>query len=151
VVEFANAQPQEAAVASQSAAISNGKVADLMPSTGYFQAVSHLNQLRAQVSQKWGASAYDLIKQLDAEAQKAGFEPVGANCRGITVDDFFKTNAEFIQLEEQLAKKLVPENVSEVFELIKDANYYKPTCQIVKVIETIYLERLEQAQRSASF
>lgn len=113
----------------------------------YFQAVPRLNDLRTAVCQTVGPSACDLIKQLNQEAIKSGFEPVGANCRGLTADEFFKANTEFAYLEERLLRKIVPENVTEVFELIKDANYYKPTRRIVNAIEGIYLKLLEQ-QRS---
>lgn len=122
-----------------------GEIAFITPcGSSYFQAVPRLNDLRSEVSNTVGPSACDLIKQLNQEAIKAGFEPVGANCRGITADDFFKANSEFTHLEDHLLRKIVPENVSEVFELIKDASYYKPTRRIVNAIEGIYLKLLEQ-------
>ena len=127
----------------------NGEIEFLNPGSGnYFQAVPRLNELRIEVSNAVGPSACDLIKRLNLEAIKAGFEPVGANCRGVTADDFFKANPVFTQLEDHLLQKLVPENVSEVFELIKDASYYKPTRRIVNAIEGIYLKLLEQRKGS---
>lgn len=158
MAEFTNAQSVEAQAAETATGNSGGSpsltsgemtLLPLSSGMGYFQAVPRLNELRNEVSQYLGPSAYDLVKQLDNEALKAGFEPVGANCRGITVDDFFKSNTAFAQLEEQLAVKLVAENVSEVFELIKDASHYKPSRRIVNTIEGIYLRLLEQNRTQA--
>jgi hypothetical protein len=84
---------------------------------------------------------------LNKQALQAGFEPVGANVRGITADEFFKSNQAFQELESQLAAKIVPENVSEVLALIKDTCHYKPTRRIVSLIEGIYRRLLEQQIR----
>ncbi len=156
MAEFTNAQSIGTDAAPTNGCVSpqqhtSGEMTFLPVSSGqgYFQAVPRLNELRSEVSRCLGPSAYDLVKQLDNEAMKAGFEPVGANCRGITVDDFFKSNAEFSQLEERLAAKLAPENISEIFELIKEANHYKPTRRIVNAIEGIYLRLLEQNRAQA--
>jgi hypothetical protein len=117
----------------------------LIPSQApsYFDAVPGLNELHDRVCAAVGPSAYDLINLLNRHACQAGFEPVGANVRGVTADDFFKGNPAFQALEEQLAAKIVPENVSEVLALIKEANHYKPTRRIVGLIESIYRKLLE--------
>lgn len=121
-----------------------GEMAFITSGTSYFEAVPRLNELRAQVLEAVGPSAYDLVNMLNRYACQAGFEPIGANTRGITVDEFFKANQPFIALEEQLARQIVPENVSEVFALIKETNYYKPTRRVVSRIEGIYRKLLEQ-------
>jgi hypothetical protein len=113
----------------------------------YFDAVPNLNELREQVCATVGPSAYDLVNMLNKQALQAGFEPVGANVRGITADEFFKSNQAFQELESQLAAKIVPENVSEVLALIKDTCHYKPTRRIVSLIEGIYRRLLEQQIR----
>lgn len=110
----------------------------------YFDAVPSLNELREQVCATVGPSAYDLVNLLNKQALQAGFEPVGANIRGVTADEFFKDNPAFEELESQLATKIVPENVSEVLALIKDTCHYKPTRRIVSLIESIYRKLLEQ-------
>jgi hypothetical protein len=107
--------------------------------TNYFQAVPRLNELRSLANQAVGPSAYDLVIMLNREALKAGFEPVGAYNQGITTDAFFQTNIEFQTMEDQLARKIGPENVSEVFELIKEADHYKPSGKVLGVIEHTYL------------
>jgi hypothetical protein len=123
----------------------SGEMAFISSNTGsYFEAIPRLNELRAQVLESCGPSAYDLVNMLNRQACQSGFEPIGANTRGITSDDFFKSNAQFMALEEQLAARIVPENVSEVFALIKETSYYKPTLRVVNRIESIYRKLLEQ-------
>jgi hypothetical protein len=114
----------------------------------YFDAVPVLNELCERVCATVGPSAYDLINMLNKQACQAGFEPVGANVRGVTADDFFKGNPAFHALEEQLAAKIVPENVTEVLALIKDTNHYKPTRRIVSLIEGIYRKLLDSGRES---
>ena len=106
----------------------------------YFQAVPHLNELRQRASQAVGPSACDLVSQLNREGLKAGFEPVGAFHQGITTDAFFQFNLEFQALEVQLARKITTENVSEVFELIKEADHYKPSGKVLCAIQRTYLQ-----------
>lgn len=117
--------------------------------TNYFQAVPHLNQLRNLASEAVGPSAYDLVNMLNREALRAGFEPVGAYHQGITTDSFFQANPAFQAMESELASKIGPENVSEVFELIKETDSYKPTSKVLSVIERTYL-RLISAKQNPS-
>lgn len=120
--------------------------------SNYFQAVPHLNELRSLASQAVGPSAYDLVSMLNREALKAGFEPVGAYHKGITSDAFFQANLEFQTMEDQLARKIGPDNVSEVFELIKETHNYKPTGKVLCAIERTYkrLISLNEAKQGES-
>ncbi len=111
----------------------------------YFQAVPHLNALRLRASQAAGPSACDLVHLLNREGLKAGFEPVGAFHQGISTDAFFQANPAFRAMEEQLAQKISPENVSEVFELIKEADYYKPSATVLSAIQQTYLQLIGQS------
>jgi hypothetical protein len=115
----------------------------------YFQAVPHLNELRNLAFQAVGPSAYDLVNMLNREALRAGFEPVSAYTQGVSTDSFFAGNPEFQALEEQLAGKIGPDNVSEVFELLKESHCYKPSQRVLGVIERTY-KRLIVLSRAES-
>lgn len=119
--------------------------------SNYFQAVPHLNELRNLACQVVGPSAYDLVHMLNREALKSGFEPISAYTKGITTDAFFQGNSEFQSMEEQLARKISADNVSEVFELLKDSHCYKPTVKVLGAIERTYqrLITLSQAEQVA--
>ena len=114
----------------------------------YFKMVPHLNELRELAHGAVGPSACDLVKMLNREALQAGFEPVGANNQGLSTADFFQANAKFQTMETQLADKIVPENVSEVFELIKASSNYKPTGKVLAVIEQTYQLLIAGRQRA---
>ena len=114
--------------------------------SNYFQAVPHLNELRNLACQVVGPSAYDLVHMLNREALKSGFEPISAYTQGISTDQFFKDNAEFHTMEEQLVQKIGPENVSEVFELLKESHCYKPTVKVLVAIERTYKRLITLSQ-----
>jgi len=118
--------------------------------SNYFQAVPHLNELRNLALQAVGPSAYDLVNMLNREALKSGFEPISAYTQGITTDTFFEGNPEFQAMEAQLARKIGPENVSEVFELLKDSHCYKPTKLVLSAIERTYQRLITLSSSEAS-
>ncbi len=122
----------------------------LPPSEGtYFEMVPTLNALREQARKQVGASAYDLIRSLDQLANQAFFDPVGAVQQGKTSDDYFKDDPTFYQLETELADRISPDNVSEVFALIKDAESYTPSRRVVAVLELVYRYMLSDAPPDA--
>ncbi|HEY9687560.1 MAG TPA: hypothetical protein V6C52_11335 [Coleofasciculaceae cyanobacterium] len=100
-------------------------------SGNYFQEIQQLNTLRKMADSGPNASTGDLLRQLDSEARKSGFEPVGALYTGVTADLFFGNNSRVMELEGKLAEQIGPHNVTEVFDLLKHMDTYIPTRTVI--------------------
>jgi hypothetical protein len=103
----------------------------------YYTILPYLKDLQEQVRQVRGPSARDLIKSLDGEASSAGYYTTLASS-----DAFFKSFPEIARLEASLIAKLTPDNVSEVLQLIHEADCYQPTNSVFLAIKAIYLTQL---------
>lgn len=110
--------------------------------TSYFTLLPYLKALQEQVSQVKGLSARDLIVRLEHEALKAGFNPVSNHQQGQTPDAYSAAYPEIGTLEASLILKINPENVSEILELIRETDCYKPTCHVLQAIKATYLSQL---------
>jgi hypothetical protein len=119
-------------------------------SGGYFHEVNRLKSLRGKVSTATDPVAADLVRMLDCETAASGYEPVGALATRRYPDDFLKDNLRFAGLEERLARKIVPENVSEVFDLVGQTAYYTPTHKVIHAFMNAFLLLLaRQSQQQA--
>jgi hypothetical protein len=115
----------------------------VMPDAGgYFALLPYLQALQAQVNQSVGPSASELLHQLEQQAARAGINPIAANCQGQTPDEYLQAFPEILKLEALLIQRINSANVSEVFQLIKETEYYKPTQQAIQVIQHVYQEQL---------
>jgi hypothetical protein len=110
--------------------------------TNYFTLLPYLKALQEQVRRVKGLAARDLILQLEHEAFKAGFNPVGNHQQGKTPDAYFAAYPEIGSLEARLILKINAENVSEILELIRKTDYYKPTRPVLQAIQATYLNQL---------
>jgi hypothetical protein len=115
----------------------------VMPNAGgYFALLPYLQTLQALVNQTVGPSAVDLLQQLEQQAARAGINPIAANCQGQTPDEYLQAYPEILKLEVLLIQRINSANVSEVFQLIKETEYYKPTQQVLQTIRGVYLSQL---------
>jgi hypothetical protein len=112
------------------------------PCTGdYFAERARIIALRDSVSQLYPAAA-DIIRQLEIDMRKAGFEPVGAIERWGSIDGFLDLHPELRRQEEQLAEKIRPENVTEVLDLLQRTEHYKPSSRIMNAMSECLQKRL---------
>lgn len=82
--------------------------------------------------------ADELVDWLGLSARHDGFDPFWALNNDITPDAFFKDNVEVQEFSQQLAKKIQPGNVSEVFTLIRKDPYYQPLQVVVDALKNAF-------------
>jgi hypothetical protein len=119
-----------------------------LPEGGYFSLLPHLQQLQHEVSQAIGPTAAELIEHLEQQAVRAGINPIAAHCQGHTPDVYLQAYPEILKLEALLIQRINSANVSEIFQLIKETEYYKPTRRVIQAISQTYLNQLDNQHQA---
>jgi len=112
---------------------------------GYFAMLPHLLILQAQVNEQCGPSGVEIIRMLEQEAAQGGINPIAAHCQGKIPDEYLQAFPEILKLEAQLIQRIHSTNVSEIFQLIKETEFYKPTQPVIHTIRDIFREKLNQS------
>lgn len=112
------------------------------PEGSYLAMIPYLLALQARVTEQFGPSGAEIVQSLEQEAARAGINPVVAHFQGKTPDEYLQAFPDILKLETLLIERIDSTNVSEIFQLIRETETYKPTQAVTRAIFDIFREKL---------